>query len=246
MVRTDRPPTASRNVWGQIGLSACVLLLPPIVVGTAVYAMFPIHKDGTASNSSLAVVEFRPAGSELPLAASESSRDAAAPQPAAAAPPPASAAAKPAPPSKPASPAAAAYALAGAHSEPAGKDISRVPGPVPVRVTTVVAPNIADVESGQSAAPGHEVAPSQIAAAPDAVPDAEPPAAVRAVPSPESTPKQRVFSLHRVHSYVRQLARRSPARNETRAARWADKPRQAFSLRNWFQQLGGRRGAQRG
>jgi hypothetical protein len=244
MVRTDRRPTASRNVWGQIGLSACVLLLPLIVVGTAVYALFPVPKDGTASNSSLAVVEFRPAGSELPLAASEPGRDAAAPQPAA--PPPASAAAKPAPPSKPASPAAAAYSLAGAHSEPAGKDVSRVMGPVPVRVTTVIAPNIADVESGQSAAPGHEAAPSQIAPAPDAVPDAEPPPAVRAVPSPESTPKQRVFSLHRVHSYVRQLARRSPARNETRAARWADKPHQAFSLRNWFQQLGGRRGAQRG
>jgi pyruvate/2-oxoglutarate dehydrogenase complex dihydrolipoamide acyltransferase (E2) component len=244
MVRTDRPPTASRNVWGQIGLSACVLLLPPILVGTAVYAMFPVPKDGTASSSSLAVVEFRPAGSELLLGASESSRDAAAPQPAAAAAPPANTAGKPAPPSKP--PAAAAYALAGAHSEPAGKDISRVPGPTPVRVTTVVAPNIADVESGQSAAPGHEAAPSQIAAAPDAVPDAEPPSAVRAVPSPESPPKLRVFSLHRVHSYVRQLARRSPARNETRAARWADKPHQAFSLRNWFQQLGGRRGAQRG
>jgi hypothetical protein len=246
MVRTDRPPTASRNVWGQIGLSACVLLLPPILIGTAVYTMLAAPQDGTARNSSLAAVEFRPAGSEFRLAASEPGRDAAAPQPAAAVPATPGATGKPAPPSKPASPAPTGYALAGTHSEPAGKDPSRVPGPVPVRVTTIFAPNTVDVETGQSASPGREAAPSQVAVAPDAAPDAEPPPAVRAVPSAESPPKHRVFSLHRVHSYVRQLARRSPAHNEARAARWADKPRQAFSLRNWFQQLGGRRGAQRG
>jgi hypothetical protein len=245
MVRTDRPPTASRNVWGQIGLSACVLLLPPILIGTAVYSMLAVHQDGTARNSSLAAVEFRPAGSEFRLA-SDSSRDAAAPQPAAAVPPPAGAAGKPAPPSKSASPAPSAYALADAHSEPAGKDLSRALGPVPVRVTVMVAPNTADVESGQPASPGREAASSQVAVSPDAARDAEPPPAVRAVPSAESPPKHHVFSLHRVHSYVRQLARRSPARNETSAAHWADKPRQAFSLWNFFQQLGGRRSAQRG
>jgi hypothetical protein len=248
MARTNRRPTASRNVWGQIGLSACVLLLPPILAGAAVYTMFPVHQDGSAHNSSLAAAQFQPADSEF-RQTSGSSRDAAAPQPsAAAAPPPASAAGTPAPPSKSASPTPSASAPADAHSEPAGKDISRVSGPVPVRVTTIVAPNTAiapftdDVDSTQSALPG-----SREAALSQPAPDAEPPPAVRAVPSAETPPKVHAVSLHRrLHSYVRQLARRSPAQDEAHTKRLADNPRDAFSLRNWFQQLGGRRGAQRG
>jgi hypothetical protein len=48
MVRTGPQPTAPHDFWGQIGVSACVLLVPPMLIGTAVYAMLPVHSDGVA------------------------------------------------------------------------------------------------------------------------------------------------------------------------------------------------------
>jgi hypothetical protein len=68
MVRTGPQPTAPHDFWGQIGVSACVLLVPPIVIGTAVYAMLPVHGDRAAPSSSLASAPPQPAP---PLALSD-------------------------------------------------------------------------------------------------------------------------------------------------------------------------------
>jgi len=167
MVRNARSKARQRNIWAQVGVSAAVLLLPPIALGAAVYAMLPAREEAAVPPAARAVVESRaaaplPAAETLPAAA-EAPQFAAA-QPAAAAPQPRMAtAAKPAP-------AAPSFSLASARQEAAGKaaakdvgtkdtvtkdaatkdavsttgkDTARVLGPVPVRVTVVVPPSAA-------------------------------------------------------------------------------------------------------
>jgi hypothetical protein len=62
MVRNARTAAIRRNVWAQIGISALVLLLPPIALGAAVYAMLPARDDGGAvadasADATLAAIE---------------------------------------------------------------------------------------------------------------------------------------------------------------------------------------------
>ncbi len=60
MARIAPSKAAYGNMWAQIGISACVLLLPPIAVGAAVYVMFPIRDDGAAPPRTV-VADIRPA-----------------------------------------------------------------------------------------------------------------------------------------------------------------------------------------
>jgi hypothetical protein len=69
MVRTGPQPTAPHDFWGQIGVSACVLLVPPLLAGAAVYSMLPVRGDGIAP-SALLVSEPAPQA-EPPLALSD-------------------------------------------------------------------------------------------------------------------------------------------------------------------------------
>jgi len=45
VARTARNRGKSRDRWSQIGISACVLLLPPIAIGAAAYAMLPSREE---------------------------------------------------------------------------------------------------------------------------------------------------------------------------------------------------------
>jgi hypothetical protein len=78
MVRSGRRRRTPGRFWSEIGVSTGVLLVPPLLVGAAVYGMLPAHEDEPARNSSPAAAEFLPAdfasrsafdiSAELPLA----------------------------------------------------------------------------------------------------------------------------------------------------------------------------------
>jgi len=158
MDRGFRPGANVRNGWGQIGLSACILLLPPIIVGAAIHVKLAPREGTGAPHTSVprigpsqaaaatahAVPTAVPALGEPASSAPESGQIAALPQPLVRpvtpeAPPPA--AARPSGvPSKPASAASAASALARSEPDPDTFEAGRLLGPVPVRVTVVVAP----------------------------------------------------------------------------------------------------------
>src|SRR5215831_14077233 len=55
MVRTGRPRRARARVWSEIGVSAGVLLVPPLLIGGAVYGLLPAHDDGAARSSAVAI-----------------------------------------------------------------------------------------------------------------------------------------------------------------------------------------------
>jgi hypothetical protein len=61
MVRTGRPRRTPRRFWSEIGVSAGVLLVPPILIGGAVYGLLPAHDDGAARGSAPAALESQPA-----------------------------------------------------------------------------------------------------------------------------------------------------------------------------------------
>src|SRR5580700_11052253 len=52
MVRSARSKTKFRGISAQLAISACVLLLPPIAVGAAVFAMLPARDDGGARDAA--------------------------------------------------------------------------------------------------------------------------------------------------------------------------------------------------
>lgn len=287
MVRNARSRAKQRNIWAQVGVSAAVLLLPPIALGAAVYAMLPAREEAPAPPAARTVVESQaaaplPANETLPAAAE--APQFAATQPAAAAPQPRTVTtAKPAP-------AATSFSLASARQEAAGKaaakdvgakdtatkdavtkdavtkdtstkdavsttgkDTARVLGPVPVRVTVVVPPSAAappPATAADSTTTGSiNPEPARVAAAevpePEAllvqVPGAQGPTAQS--PTSELPPTAATMSRrHGRFSYLRHLARRThvyaEARAEARAARWNARSDHAFSLRNWFNNVG--------
>jgi hypothetical protein len=61
MVRTGRPRRTPRRFWSEIGVSAGVLLVPPILIGGAVYGLLPARDDGVARGSAPVAVESQPA-----------------------------------------------------------------------------------------------------------------------------------------------------------------------------------------
>ena len=272
MVRNARSRAAQRKIWSQVGVSALVLLLPPIALGAAVYVMLPAREEATAPSPTSTVMESQAAArlpaTETSPAAAEAPQFAAA-QPAAASPQPRTAtAAKPAP-------ATPSFSLASARQEAAGKaaakdvgakdaaakdavsstgkDTARVLGPVPVRVTVVVPPAAAApppataVDSITTGSINPE--PARVAAAevpePELPPAQVPAAQGRTAQSPTSELPPMAAAATRRHgrfSYLRHLASRShiyaEARAEARAARWSARSDHAFSLRNWFNNVG--------
>jgi hypothetical protein len=154
-----------------------------------------------------------------------------------------------APPAKPAAAPAkvtepATFALASEHSERVGKEVTRVLGPVPVQVTVVVPPNAAETEGGEPVSLG-AAPPSSIAALPPAPADAPPAAPAAAARSSEPPREHHAGAVHGTRSHFRHLARHNQARPEAHSEehptqRAADPPQHDFSLRNLFQQQGGR------
>jgi hypothetical protein len=156
MIRNARARAARRNVWTQVGVSACVLLLPPMALGAAVYSMLPARDDSPVRHIANPVAAAHEAATDFGPAAEGTRTVRVELQPLAAAPQPRPAAAKVAP--VPAASAKAPYSLASARQEPAGKtaakesgrepaketvkDTARVLGPVPVHVTVVVPPAV--------------------------------------------------------------------------------------------------------
>ena len=41
-----RSNTTERNIWAQLGLSACAVVLPPIALGAALYSMLSVRDEG--------------------------------------------------------------------------------------------------------------------------------------------------------------------------------------------------------
>jgi hypothetical protein len=202
MTRNARARAARRNIWTQVGVSACVLLLPPMALGAAVYAMLPARDDGAVRPlAANAVVDAHAAAADVRLAAVDTWPARAEPQPVAAAPQPAPATAKPAPTAK------SPYALASAHQERAektlakengketvkeaaretAKDPARVLGPVPVHVTVVVPPPAAAPAATANAdsTPTGSISPEPARTAAAEVPAIVPPPA-QIPPAPES------------------------------------------------------------
>jgi hypothetical protein len=177
-VRTARTSEKSRNRWGQIGISACVLLLPPIAIGAAATAMLVPRQDTAARDAAPAAQSIAIAVTAETVPAFERDAALAQPplpeplQPGPALPPPA--AGKPGAAPAPAPGGAGTYSLASAGQEPApqaprapqapqapqaGKDMARLMGPVPVHVTVVVAPNAGHAEATQTEPPAGEAPP---------------------------------------------------------------------------------------
>jgi hypothetical protein len=125
------------------------------------------------------------------------------------------------------------FALASEHSELVGKEVTRAValGPVPVQVTVVVAPNVAETESGQPISLG-TAPPTSIAALPPA------PAAVPAARSTEPPREHHAGAPHGIRHFrhVTRQARPDAHSQEGPAQRAAEPPQHDFSLRNLFQQ----------
>jgi len=152
MVRNPRSKTTQRNIWAQLGVSACALLLPPMALGAAVYSMLPIREESAAR----------------PVAGTTAEAYAAASQPSTAATQPLAAVGKPAPTANTwtsvSQPSARQEPAGKTAAKDSGKDMARVLGPVPVRVTVVVPPAAvnptADADGAPTGSIGAELARS--------------------------------------------------------------------------------------
>ena len=256
-----RSDTTQRNIWAQLGVSACALLLPPVALGAAVFSMLPMRDEraGRPAPGAAAVAHATTPKSRIEAAwpinvDSQSLVEATEP-----------------------------LLTTGARQEPMGKkDVARVSGPVPVHLTIVTLPAAAnplpsaDADSAPTGSIGGapwppvatetpaallprvptspiQVPPLQVPlpkipppqgpalqALATQVPTAERPSA-EGPPAPASTAHK-----HERPSDPKTLAGHSgtrvEARSETRAVRRnaQPQPQQAFSLKNWLQQLGTR------
>jgi hypothetical protein len=236
MARTTPSKAAYSNMWAQIGISACVLLLPPIAVGTAVYVMFPMRDDGAAPPRSV-VADVRPAiGAPPPATPTTGSI---------------------APTTGSIAPSTGAYSLASAHQEPVAtqpavkdsitKDEARVLSPRPVHVTVVVAPPAAGTEGMAPPQPAPSIAtpwadmvtaPDPVAVSPVAAvaPDelVDPPRQSGAIQAEApAEPRASRATARRFRSYVRHLAKRSGSRNVAQSARVDGSPNRG----SWLQSI---------
>jgi hypothetical protein len=275
-VRTARTSEKSRNRWGQIGISACVLLLPPIAIGAAANAMLASRQDTAARDAapaaqSIAIAvaaESVPAFERAGALAQPRLPEPVQPQPAL----PLRAAAKhgAAPAPAPAPGGAGTYSLASAGQESAprapqapqvpqapqaGKDMARLMGPVPVHVTVVVAPNAGHADGTETEPPAGEPLPPPATPAelpperpamPAELPPEPPTGSAADLPAEARTARSSL--LHVPIPPIRHPAHRNPVRDKARVARSQPQPTDPLSaLRSWLQQLGSPpRAAQRG
>jgi len=275
-----RSNTTQQNIWVQLGVSACALLLPPVALGAAVFSMLPMRDEGAgrpapgAAEAHVTTPKLRIEAAWPINADSQSLVEAAEP-----------------------------LLATGARREPIGKkDIAQVSGPVRVNVTIVTPPAAANpplsadadntatgsiggapwppVATATPAALLPRVPTSPIQVPPTQVPSVQvPPVQVPPVqvpllqvPLPKTPPPQRPDSqalatqastaerpsaegppapASTAHKHERpsdpktiagHSGTRAEARSETRAVRRnaQPQPEQAFSLKNWLQQLGTR------
>ena len=300
-VHTIRTREKLCNRWGQIGISACVLMLPPIALGGAAIAMLtppneiatrdalPAAKTIAMSLAAEAVAAFDAAPAQaaltppatLPQATQPAARNGAGPMAGQQKVTAQNAGEQRGAMADPSSGGAGAYSLASAGQDrpvqplqsvqspqpppasPSGKDMARLMGPVPVRVTVVVAPNAShEAMLPEPPAPAPAATPSEPLPAPasPAVPPASaalpaevpPVAAVAPVPptafaaeGPAETRTRRSVRPASHTAAASQPPHRNAEHEETRSARPARATRQtpypADVLRDLLDQLGGSR-----
>jgi len=274
-----RSNTTQQNIWVQLGVSACALLLPPVALGAAVFSMLPMRDEGAGRPA--------PGAAEAHVTTPKSRIEAAWPinadsQSLVEATEPRLATGKPASTSDGRSSASSAVARYEPFSK---KDMARVLGPIPVRVTIVTPPaaanplSSADVDSAITGSIGTAPWPSPATEVPAALLPRVPTSLIQVplvqvpplrVPLPKTPPPQGpalqalatqvstvdrpsaegppapASTAHKRPSDPKTLAGHSGAPTEARSEKHAvrrntqPQPEQAFSLKNWLQQLGTR------
>jgi len=135
-----RSNTTERNIWAQLGLSACAVVLPPIALGAALYSMLTVRDEGTGSLPEGAAAEARVTTPEPRLEAADAWPISADSQPVAKAAEPFLAGGKPVP----ADDGRSSESPANPQPAVGKKAIAQESGPVPGRVTVVVPPAAAN------------------------------------------------------------------------------------------------------
>ena len=245
-------------------MSACVLLLPPIAIGVAAYAMLPSRDEVTAQPSTMPVADVGNATSALAVATAPAQPPVDQPSPQGQSPapfstgagtgprkdparigerssaPPRSAAPTPLPPAPPApTSAAAVVAAAGIPDTPTVASASEQSAEKDL--ARVMGPVPVHVTVLVAPNAGHA------AERPEGTETGVPPsAAVLEESAPNSSPRMAGdppaggraghAGRHLRKHFARHVTHRSAARDESHAEA---KPR-SFSLRNWLQQLGSR------
>jgi len=239
-----------RNLWAQLSISACVLLLPPMALGAAVFSMLPARDGdvGRAADAWVATSKFR-VETTGPLKAD---------------PQPVTQRSAPLVASGPTSTEVGrSTSLAGAFQEPVRKkDMARLLGPVPVRVTVVTppasssSPPLTDLDSAPTGAtdprfwqpaavevpiallPRALTPPPIQTSAPRSPVSTQVPVADRSSteePAPASTTRKR-SRLSYLRTLTGHSGARADARTETQAVHRNAQPQQTFSLKDWLQQ----------
>ena len=279
-----RSNTTQQNIWVQLGVSACALLLPPVALGAAVFSMLPMRDEGAGRPAPGAAAEAHVPAPKFRIEATQAWPIGADTQPLAEAAEPLLGTGKPASTADGRSSASSAVA----RQEPVSKkDMARGLGPIPVRVTIVTPPaaanplSSADVDSATTGSIGTAPWPSPATEVPAALLPRVPTSLIQVpsvqipplqVPLPKTPPPQgpalqalatQASTAGRpsaegppvpastAHKHERPfdpktLAGRSGAHTEARSETHAlrrnaqPQPEQAFSLKNWLQQLGTR------
>jgi hypothetical protein len=246
---TMRANMTQRDNWAQIRIGACALLLPPLTLGAAFYSMLATPEEGAARPPG-AAARTQAVRPELLRDTTQAWAISADAQPVAQASQPIAIAGKPAPPEN-----RGPVSAAGARQQPVGRsadEMARVSDSVPVQVTVVPPAGANPPPSGEMdgaptgslAAEPSRSAPAEMSTAllprvlipPGKAPPQIPPpgmttqTAAAQAPSPADPPSAEGPSTARKHT-----------RSDAPAVRRNAQPQQhqnAFSLKNWLQQLG--------
>src|ERR1700730_7897303 len=167
-----RSDTTQQNIWVQLGVSACALLLPPVALGAAVFSMLPMRDEGAGRPAPGAAAEAHVPAPKFRIEATQAWPIGADTQPLAEAAEPLLGTGKPASTADGRSSASSAVA----RQEPVSKkDMARGLGPIPVRVTIVTPPaaanplSSADVDSATTGSIGTAPWPSPATEVPAAL-----------------------------------------------------------------------------
>jgi len=135
-----RSNTTERNIWAQLGLSACAVVLPPIALGAPLYSMLSVCDEGVGRPPEGAAAEARVTTPEPRLEAADAWPISADSQPVAKAAEPFLAGGKPVP----ADDGRSSESPANPQQAVGKKAIAQESGPLPGRVTIVVPPAAAN------------------------------------------------------------------------------------------------------
>src|SRR5215831_15190877 len=135
-----RSNTTERNIRAQLGLSACAVVLPPIALGAALYSMLTVHDEGAGSPPEGAAAEAQATTPKFRVDAAEAWPIGTDSQPVVKAAEPFLAGAKPVP----ADDGRSSESPANPQQAVGKRDIAQESGPLPGRVTIVVAPAAAN------------------------------------------------------------------------------------------------------